>query len=50
MADIEEIFQEYDDGERPDVENSKCFACNGTGISWEGWDCEECDGLGYFEL
>jgi DnaJ-class molecular chaperone len=27
-----------------------CRACSGTGVSVEGFDCEECDGYGYFEI
>jgi DnaJ-class molecular chaperone len=27
-----------------------CKTCNGTGIAVEGWDCEDCDGYGYFEI
>lgn len=48
MGELDEIFQGYEEQERPEA--SKCFACNGTGIAVEGWDCEECDGYGYFEL
>ena len=28
----------------------RCPECNGSGLSMEGWDCEECDGLGYWEI
>lgn len=27
-----------------------CWACGGTGLVPEGWDCEECDGYGDFPL
>lgn len=46
MATSEEIFQGYDDDEIPP--HVVCSECNGTGIAVEGWDCEECDGIGYF--
>ena len=27
-----------------------CPTCGGTGLSVEGWDCEDCDGEGYWEV
>jgi DnaJ-class molecular chaperone len=29
---------------------TRCAECNGSGSAPEGWDCEECDGEGGFEL
>lgn len=33
-----------------DSDTVTCSACGGTGIAVEGFDCEECDGMGYFEI
>ena len=27
-----------------------CEACGGSGLNIEGQDCEECDGLGYWDV
>ena len=32
------------------AEELGCTACGGTGVALEGWDCEECDGFGYWEI
>jgi hypothetical protein len=42
------ILSDYFD----DVEDEPvypCETCGGTGLAWEGWDCEDCDELGYWD-
>ena len=47
MIDDEEFdkYLEYltDDG-------IPCPRCGGSGLEWEGWDCEYCDGAGVCEI
>lgn len=53
MANIgDERKPEMEDDFDDDLESGfvRCFDCNGTGLTMEGWDCEECDGTGELEL
>jgi hypothetical protein len=36
-------------GCEPDY-REKCPSCGGTGLEWEGWDCELCEGTGELEI
>jgi RecJ-like exonuclease len=42
------LAEDFDDYEYDSTVD--CDACRGTGINIEGDDCEECDGLGYWEI
>ena len=49
-SDREMAMDQYPDEFEEEVETVTCDACGGSGVTIEGWDCEECDGLGYWTL
>lgn len=49
-SDRELMRDRYPDQFDEDHPTVPCPACGGSGIAVEGWDCEECDGMGYFEM
>lgn len=38
--------------ELEDVEDwrSRCPNCGGSGLEWEGWPCDYCEGYGYLDI
>ena len=43
-------YDPTDDLQNDGITLVPCDACSGTGLAPEGWDCEECDGLGYWDF
>jgi hypothetical protein len=39
----------YDDY-LPDEDCVECPKCHGSGIEWEGWPCEYCEGVGHLDI
>ena len=35
-----------EDNDPDDVMQEPCPRCHGSGLEWEGWNCEYCDGYG----
>lgn len=46
MAEDSATFEDDED----DDQVFTCCYCNGTGLTIEGWNCEECDGTGELEI
>lgn len=48
MSDKDEDLYEYDPEESE--ASVECPHCNGSGLEWEGWPCEYCEGVGTLDI
>jgi hypothetical protein len=40
----------YEDDPDYEDERVECPSCHGSGLEWEGWDCEYCEGYGFLDI
>ena len=46
-GDFQYLCSDCQEENDPDgVMQEPCSRCHGSGIEWEGWNCEQCDGSG----
>ncbi|HRJ73361.1 MAG TPA: hypothetical protein PLS03_14145 [Terrimicrobiaceae bacterium] len=46
-GDFQYLCADCQEENDPDgVMQEPCSRCHGSGIEWEGWNCEQCDGSG----